>query len=116
MTLADSPDLKISPGIGAFVVFFVLAVALVLLILSMNRHMRKVQLRRREDEAREQLHQEQDRGDLEPDRGDLEPDRGDLEPDGRPGEGPPAGSSAGPDDVSGDTSAETGSSPDEASN
>lgn len=48
-------SVEIGPGIGAFIVFMILAVALVLLMFNMSRHMRRIQLRKTEDEARAQL-------------------------------------------------------------
>lgn len=45
-------QLEISPGVGAFAVFFVLAIAIVLLVLNMSKHLRKVDRHRIEQEMR----------------------------------------------------------------
>ncbi|MPV48726.1 MULTISPECIES: hypothetical protein [unclassified Pseudactinotalea] len=81
MTGAETA-IEVSPGIGAFIAFMVLAVAFVFLMLSMNRHMRKIQLRKAEDEARAELAREGEGGD------DVPP----VDPDGSPagGDGPRA--------------------------
>lgn len=54
--LALTPEqLAVSPGAGAFAIFFVLAVALVLLALNMSKHLRKVDRHRIEEEVRAEM-------------------------------------------------------------
>src|SRR5690625_1060095 len=60
--LALTPEqLAISPGAGAFAVFFVLAVAMVLLVMNMSKHLRKVDRYRIEEEVRAEFEAEQAR-------------------------------------------------------
>jgi len=60
--LALTPEqLAVSPGAGAFAVFFVLAVAMVLLVMNMSRHLRKVDRHRIEEEVRAEFEAEQAR-------------------------------------------------------
>lgn len=57
--LAMTPEqLAISPGIGAFVTVFVLAVALVFLAFSMSKHLRRVDRHRIEAEMRAEFEAE----------------------------------------------------------
>ena len=57
MTETPSPTIDlnspwdVSPGIGGFFAFFILAVALILLVISMLRHVRKANFRAAEREA-----------------------------------------------------------------
>lgn len=58
--LALTPEqLEISPGVGAFTAFFVLAIAMVLLVLNMSKHLRKVDRHRIEAEVRAEFEAEQ---------------------------------------------------------
>lgn len=60
--LALTPEqLAVSPGAGAFAVFFVLAVAMVLLVMNMSKHLRKVDRHRIEEEVRAEFEAEQAR-------------------------------------------------------
>lgn len=60
--LALTPEqLEISPGAGAFGVFFVLAIAMVLLVMNMSKHLRKVDRYRVEAEVRKEFEEEQAR-------------------------------------------------------
>lgn len=55
-TLALTPEqLEISPGVGAFTVFFVLAIAVVLLVMNMSKHLRRVDRHRIEAEVRKEV-------------------------------------------------------------
>lgn len=61
-TLALTPEqLEISPGAGAFGVFFVLAIAMVLLVMNMSKHLRNVDRYRIEAEVRKEFEEEQAR-------------------------------------------------------
>lgn len=58
--LALTPEqLEVSPGVGAFTTFFVLAVAMALLVLNMSKHLRKVDRYRIEEEVRAEFEAEQ---------------------------------------------------------
>lgn len=58
---AMTPErLAISPGIEGFVVFFVLAIAIVLLVLNMSKHLRRVDRHRIEQEMRAEFEAEQE--------------------------------------------------------
>jgi len=58
--LALTPEqLEISPGVGAFTTFFVLAVAMALLVWNMSKHLRKVDRHRIEAEVRAEVEREQ---------------------------------------------------------
>lgn len=58
--LALTPEqLEVSPGVGAFTVFFVLAIAMVLLVLNMSKHLRRVDRHRIEAEVRAEFEAEQ---------------------------------------------------------
>ncbi len=58
--LALTPEqLEISPGVGAFTAFFVLAIAMVLLVLNMSKHLRRVDRHRIEAEVRAEFEEEQ---------------------------------------------------------
>jgi hypothetical protein len=59
----DDPN-SVSPGILGFIAFFVLAVALYLLVRNMNAHLRRVRYRQEAEEA-EEAQAEQER---EPDQ------------------------------------------------
>jgi hypothetical protein len=48
----DDPN-SVSPGILGFIAFFVLAVALYLLVRNMNAHLRRVRYRQEAEDARE---------------------------------------------------------------
>lgn len=50
----DAPSSVIGPGLGAFVAFFFLAVALWLLMRNMNARMRRMAYRERERQAAQQ--------------------------------------------------------------
>lgn len=54
MILAGTtPDAAtVTPGIGGFLTFFILAVVVVLLVLNMSKHLRRIDARAAEDEAR----------------------------------------------------------------
>lgn len=55
MILAGTtPDAAtVTPGIGGFLTFFILAVVVVLLVLNMSKHLRRIDARAAQDEARE---------------------------------------------------------------
>jgi flagellar biosynthesis/type III secretory pathway M-ring protein FliF/YscJ len=54
-----TPDAAtVTPGIGGFLTFFVLAVVVVLLVLNMSKHLRRIDARAAEDEAREATERE----------------------------------------------------------
>lgn len=54
--LALTPEqLAVSPGAGAFFIFFILAIAIVLLVMNMSKHLRKVDRHRIEAEVRAEL-------------------------------------------------------------
>lgn len=57
--LALTPEqLEISPGVGAFTVFFVLAIAVALLVMNMSKHLRRVDRHRIEAEVRAEIEAE----------------------------------------------------------
>lgn len=88
--LALTPEqLEVSPGAGAFTIFFVLAIAVVLLVFNMSKHLRTVDRYRIEEEMRAELKAERAAQELE--RGDAsDPDPPSGEPgDDEPGDGGP---------------------------
>ncbi len=104
----NTPSTAVSPGLGGFLAFFVLAIALWLLMRNMNARMRRMSYRaQQEDEARRKgdetqagLHSEQDAPrEMDAGEGDAGPadsgtgtepdaDAGGADADGRPGDRP----------------------------
>jgi large-conductance mechanosensitive channel len=80
----DTPSTSVGPGIGAFVAFFVLAVALWLLMRNMNGRMRRMaykeQQRMAEIEARDAERENQAGPKPAPDDPPQEDDRADPAP------------------------------------
>ncbi|GAB2606853.1 hypothetical protein [Pseudactinotalea suaedae] len=70
-------DATVTPGIEGFLTFFVLAIVVVLLVLSMSKHLRRVDLRAAQEEA-----DEADR--LAAESGDADGDTGRLDGEGAP--------------------------------
>lgn len=67
---------KVSPGLPGFVMIFLLAVAVIILVTSMNKRIRRVRMRAEEQELREMVDAGRGSGD-EPDAGDEPEDESD---------------------------------------
>ncbi|HYI44096.1 MAG TPA: hypothetical protein VE174_01365 [Actinomycetota bacterium] len=78
MILAGTtPDAAtVTPGIGGFLTFFILAVVVVLLVLNMSKHLRRIDARAAEDEAREAAEREREPGSEAGATSDTEPGAG----------------------------------------